>query len=86
VVVIETPRRKTETLEFSNPLSELSERAAEKKFQLGQDKSGKSQEISKIRSCDNHGLGADFLKKVYRTYSLKRRTFFSDFETSKSGV
>jgi len=53
LVVIETPRRLTETLVFSNFFSERDGRTAEKMIAFGQEKSGKSKEISKVRSCGN---------------------------------
>jgi len=53
LVVIETPRRYIETLVFSNFFRSSTGKTAEKMIAFGQKKSRKSQEISKVRSCDN---------------------------------
>jgi len=57
MVVIETPRRQTEALEFSNAfrcsVGGLQRKKKDRIF--SQEKSGKSQEILEIRFCDNSG-------------------------------
>jgi len=50
LVVIETPRRQTQTLEFLNAF-----RSSAKADRRKNNPVRKSQEISKVRSCDNPG-------------------------------
>jgi len=57
--VIETPRRQTDT-------GILKLFSAEKLIEFGKGKSGKSQEILEIRSCDNPGC-------VWKTKSKMRK-------------